>query len=50
MSLQWMQVFWVVGPTTLLIVTVLAVILLFAVDFVSLPKSRDLDTLEVGHA
>ncbi|CAL5221187.1 g3334 [Coccomyxa viridis] len=43
-------VFWVVGPTTLLIVTVLAVILLFAVDFVSLPKSRDLDTLEVGHA
>ncbi len=50
MSLQWMQVFWVVGPTTLLIVTVLAVILLFAVDFVSVPKSRDLDTLEVGHA
>ncbi len=46
---QWMQVFWVVGPTTILIVTVLAVVLLFAVDFVSVPQ-RALDTLEVDHA
>ena len=45
-----MQVFWVVGPTAVLIVTVLAVLFLFAVDFVSIPKARDLDTLEVAHA
>ena len=46
----WVQVFWVVGPTALLIVTVLAVVLLFAVDFVSIPKARELDTREVAHA
>ena len=42
--------FWVVGPTALLIVTVLAVVLLFAVDFLSIPKVRELDTREVAHA
>ena len=40
-----MQVFWGVGPTSVLIVTSLAVLGLFAVDFVTIPDTRDLDAL-----
>ena len=40
------QVFWVIGPTALLIVTAAAMAGLFAVDFVPIPQSADLRSLQ----
>ena len=43
------QVFWVIGPTSLLIVTFLALAGLFAVDFVPIPNYVDLEALRHVH-
>lgn len=49
MNLLLMQVFWVVGPTTVLIVTAFAMLGLFAVDFVPVPNTLDLHSLQDPH-
>ena len=46
LTLMHVQVFWVIGPTALLIVTAAAMAGLFAVDFVPIPQSTDLRSLQ----
>ena len=46
LTVMHVQLFWVIGPTALLIVTAAAMAGLFAVDFVPVPQSTDLRSLQ----